>query len=192
MHIETDLNKTYGILLSGGLDSSILLYLLTKNNPKIKLQPFTIPKFDGAAFYADPIVEHFNKKFDLDLPKTILVGNPKVYHRAQSTTAVRTIFYKYPVDILFIGINKNPPELEGLPGAPQRDTESKHSKIVFPFVDMTKDQILKIMFDEGQTDLINITHSCTERPDSRCTKCWQCTERAWAFKQLGEIDTGLI
>jgi hypothetical protein len=192
MQIETSSDKTYGIMLSGGLDSAVLLYLLIKNNPLIKLQPFTIPKFDGSALYADPIIDHFNKKFGLSLPKTILVGDPTVFHREQSTTAVIEIFSKYPVDYLYNALNQNPPELTHMPGAPNRSTKSSHPKILLPFVDLYKDQILNYMFDNGQEDLINITHSCTEQQQGRCNKCWQCTERKWAFKQLDKEDTGQL
>jgi 3'-phosphoadenosine 5'-phosphosulfate sulfotransferase (PAPS reductase)/FAD synthetase len=192
MHIETQLDKKYGILLSGGLDSAILLYLLIKQNPKIQIQPFTIDKLDGAALYADPVVEHFNKKFGLTIPKTILVGNKTVHHRMQSTTAVVDIFSNYTVDYLFIGINKNPPELDQLPAAPRRDTRSPHRKIIFPFVDLYKDQILQFMFDNDQADLVDITHTCTEQQQGRCGVCWQCTERQWAFDKLNKIDTGIM
>ena len=192
MLIETQSNKHYGLLLSGGIDSAILLYLLIKVNPKINLQPFTIAKTDGAYLYADPIIDHFNRKFNLTIPKTIQVGDPTVHHRQQSTTAVKEIFDKHPVDYLFIGINQNPPELNSLPGAPKRDTKSIDPRIVFPFVDLHKHNILEFMYDNNQEDLINITHSCTEQPIGRCNTCWQCTERAWAFKQLDKVDTGTL
>lgn len=191
MQIKTEPNLRYGILLSGGIDSAILLYLLIKGNPEIKIQPFTIAKRDGAALYADPVIEHFNIKFDLSIPKTILVGDPQAHHRMQSTTAVIDIFDNHPVDYLFIGINKNPPGLDRSPFAPRRNKKSDDPKIIFPFVDMTKDQMLQIMFDCGQEDLINITHTCTEQSLGRCNRCWQCQERAWAFKQLGKEDTGV-
>ena len=190
MLIKTDNTKHYGILLSGGLDSAILLYLLIKVNPTINIQPFTIAKADGAYLYADPIIEHFNRKFGITIPKTIVVGDPTVYHRLQSTTAVKEIFDKHPVDTLFIGINQNPPELSLLPGAPNRDTRSTDPRIVFPFVDLHKDSILEFMYANNQEDLVDITHSCTEQQYGRCNKCWQCTERAWAFAQLGKVDTG--
>jgi hypothetical protein len=192
MQIKTEPNLRYGILLSGGIDSAILLYLLIKSNPGIDLQPFTIAKRDGAALYADPVIEHFNSKFSLSIPKTILVGDPQAHHRMQSTTAVIDIFNNYPVDYLFIGINKNPPGLDRSPFAPRRNKKSDDPKIIFPFVDMTKDQMLQIMFDNNQEDLINITHTCTEQSHGRCNRCWQCQERAWAFKQLGKEDTGVI
>jgi len=188
--ITTDNSKQYGIMLSGGLDSAILLYLLLKDNPTINLQPFTIPKFDGAALYAGPIVDYYNKIFSTSLSQPILVGNPNVFHRQQSRVAITDIFSKHPVDILFVAINQNPPELGKLPGAPHRAKKSDNPKIIFPFVDMYKDQIVQIMYSEGQEHLINITHSCTEQQIGRCRQCWQCTERAWAFSQLNKIDTG--
>jgi hypothetical protein len=192
MLIETDNEKHYGILLSGGLDSAILLHLLIKINPSINIQPFTIAKTDGAYLYADPVIDHFNQKFNLSIPKTIVVGDPTVYHRLQSTTAIRDIFSKHPVDHLFIGINQNPPELKDLPGAPKRDTKSNDPRIIFPFVDLYKHNILEFMYADNQEDLIDITHSCTEQQVGRCNQCWQCTERAWAFKQLDKTDTGTL
>lgn len=192
MNFNTLADKRYGILLSGGLDSAILLYLLVSVNPEIKIQPFTIAKTDGAYMYADPIIDHFNKKFNLSIPKTIIVGDPTVHHRQQSTTAVKDIFEKFPVDYLYIGINQNPPELANLPGAPQRATKSPDPKISFPFVELYKHNILEFMYNAQQEDLIDITHSCTEQQHGRCNVCWQCTERAWAFKQLDKIDTGLL
>lgn len=190
MKIDLDINLKYGILLSGGLDSAVLLYLIIKDYPLIDIQPFTIPKHDGAILYADPVIDHFNEKFDLKIPKTIAVGDPDAHHRLQSKTATKEIFEKYIVDKLFIAINQNPPELTDLPGAPRRDQKSNDPRIIFPFVDLYKDDILRIMINEQQEDLSEITHSCTEQKIGRCGICWQCTERRWAFSQVGFQDIG--
>ena len=187
-----DKNANYGILLSGGIDSAILLALLIKENPEIKIQPFTISKTDGAALYADPVINHINKKFNTSVPATIFVGDPTAHHRAQSTTAVLDIFRNYSVDYLFNGINQNPPELDKLPGAPLRDKRSTSPRILLPFVNMYKTDILKIMYDNNFTDLIDITHSCTEQRIGRCCVCWQCTERAWSFNKINKLDTGTL
>jgi hypothetical protein len=192
MNIETTIDKTYGIMLSGGLDSAIMMYLIIRDNPLINLQPFTIPKFDGAALYANPIITHFNKKFDLSIPSTILVGDPTVHHRQQSTTAIKDIFNNHSVDILFSAINQNPPKLNNSPDAPKRVTKSDNPRIIFPFITLYKDAILHLMYDNQQEDLINITHTCTEQQHGRCEQCWQCSERKWAFKQLNKEDTGLL
>jgi len=188
--LDINTNKKYGILLSGGLDSAVLLYLILKEFPQIKLQPFTIPKFDGATMYADPIIEHFNQKFNLTIPKTILVGDPTIHHREQNTAAVKEIFRNHSVDFLFIAINQNPPELDNLLGAPNRSKKSDNFRILLPFVDLFKTHIVDFMFEYSQGDLMDITHSCTEQAEGRCEKCWQCTERSWAFSSLNRIDTG--
>jgi hypothetical protein len=189
--INFDQSKKYGILLSGGIDSAVLLYLLLKEYPNIDLQPFTIPKSDGAIMYAPMIVKHFNKKFDLTIPDTIAVGDPTVHHRLQSKTAVNEIFQKYAIDFLFIALNQNPPELNNLPGAPFRSRKSINPKVLLPFVDLLKTDILSMMFEYNQEDIAEITHSCTEQQVGRCGNCWQCTERAWAFSKLNKQDTGI-
>ena len=190
--IAVDENKKYGLLLSGGLDSAVLLYILVKECPNINLQLFTIPKHDGSALYADPIIDHFNRKFNLHLPATNFVGDPDVHHTRQSTVAIMEIFANYDLDVLFMGVTPNPVELNELDGAPNRKLESPVSRLVYPFASMTKDIILNIMFEAGQEDLVNITHSCTEQTVGRCNKCWQCTERKWAFDKIDKIDTGTL
>jgi len=188
MNFNLNQNDRYGIMLSGGLDSAVLLSLIVSENKNIKIQPFTIPKTDGATLYADPVINYINSKFETSIPKTIIVGNPIVHHRRQSKTAVKEIFEKYSIDRLFIAINKNPEELNELPGAPKRDTKSDNPKIVFPFVDLLKTDILTMAVDHNLIELFDITHSCTEQQIGRCEKCWQCTERSWAFNQLGLPD----
>jgi hypothetical protein len=188
MNFNLNQNIRYGIMLSGGLDSAILLSLMISENTNINIQPFTIPKTDGAILYADPIIDFINSKFKTSIPKTIKVGDPTVHHRQQSRTAVIEIFGKYNIDQLFIAINKNPKELNDLPGAPKRDTKSDNPKVFFPFVDLLKTDILSMAIENNLVELFNITHSCTEQPIGRCNKCWQCTERSWSFRQLGLLD----
>lgn len=180
----------YGLMLSGGLDSAILLFLIVKQNPEVNLQCFTIPKHDGSALYVNNIIEKVNHKFDRKFLPTIYVGNPDLHHRMQSSVAIREIFLSHNIDYLFNALNQNPPELSKLENAPVRNKKSNHPKLILPFVDMLKDQILGIMYSNNFEELIDITHSCTEMKETRCNKCWQCQERAWAFKKLNRIDTG--
>lgn len=187
---DIDLSKKYAVLISGGLDSAVLLALILKHYPTIQIQPYTIPKHDGASLYVNDIIAHLNEKYSTNVPKTIYVGNPDAHHSQQSLTAVVDILNNYPVDYLYNGINRNPAELDPLPGAPKRATKSPNAKVIFPFVDMLKTEILQLMYDNDLADLDKITHSCTERKTERCNTCWQCTERAWAFKQLNKQDRG--
>lgn len=189
-------NTKYGLLLSGGLDSAILFYLMLKDGlsngffPDIKI--FTIPKHDGSELYIQDIIFFMSQQFDIAVSSTTLVGDPNAPHWEQSKTAVIEILNTHlDVDFIVLGTNQNPPVT--LPGtAPNRVTQSEHPKVLLPFIDLYKTDILSVVYDENITGLINITHSCTEQKIGRCNKCWQCNERAWAFAQLNKQDTGTL
>jgi len=84
-------NKKYGIMLSGALDSAVLLFLIFKQNKNIDIQPFSIPKHDGSHLFVSEILDYFQNQFKIKIPCTILVGDPDVYHAQQSRIAVEEI-----------------------------------------------------------------------------------------------------
>jgi hypothetical protein len=192
-------NKNYGIMLSGGLDSSVLLGLIlhaaAEENKKIVLQPFSMIKHDNSYSYVPSILNCLEKKFHVNLPDTILIGNPEIHHSQQSKYATLEIFSKYPdIDFIFNGVNQNPPPPWGEETFlfPNRVKRSPHKKILMPFVELTKVHILDLLYQFNLEELINLTHSCTEKPSGRCNLCFQCNERRWAFEQLGVNDTGSL
>jgi hypothetical protein len=192
--INVQPNIIYGILLSGGLDSAVLLYLFLNACQAQKIEPvirpFTIAKTDGSYLYVSNLIDWMNRKFNVQIPKHTLVGDPTAHHRTQSITAVQDIFEKFPkIDYVYIGINQNPPEPLATEG-PVRDTESTNPRILFPFVNLYKTHIVDLIYEYNLQELLDITHSCTEQSVGRCMKCFQCLERAWAFEQLNQTDTG--
>lgn len=194
-------NTKYGIMLSGGLDSACLMYLIIEEcltkNIDVNLSVFNIPKTDGSSLYVNNIITYFNKKYDLKIPAAIKVGNPKAHHTEQSKTAITDIFTNYNIDKLFVGTNQNPPppfDLKkfGEGKYPDRVTSSPDpSKIIMPFINLHKSHVVDILFQTKQQELIEITHTCTERQVGRCGECFQCQERKWAFDQLQEEDYGI-
>jgi 7-cyano-7-deazaguanine synthase in queuosine biosynthesis len=190
-------DKKYGIMLSGGLDSAVLLYLILKENKNISIQPFSIPKHDGSHRFVSEILEYFNSQFNIKIPDTVLIGDPNVHHSQQSTIAIKQIFVEYPeVDFIYFATNQNPThnfDYSQYPEGsyPGRVKTSPHPKILMPFIEMYKDEILKIVFDNNQEELLKLTHSCTEQKTGRCGQCFQCNERAWAFSQLDKTDPGV-
>jgi hypothetical protein len=192
-----NIDKKYGIMLSGGLDSAVLMYLILKENKNINIQPFSIPKHDGSHLFVSKILEYFEVLFDIKIPSTILVGDSRVHHSQQSTRAVEQIFKQYPtIEFIYFATNQNPidnfdysPYPQG--SYPNRVKISPHPKILMPFIEMYKDQILKMVFDNYQEELLQLTHSCTEQKTGRCGQCFQCNERAWAFRQLDKTDPGV-
>jgi hypothetical protein len=194
-------NLRYGIMLSGGLDSAVLFYLILADakskNIELNIQPFTIPKTDGSYLYVEDILNYFGDQFNILIPDTIHVGDPSAHHTLQSKTAVIEILEKHPhIDCLYFATNQNPTHSFDYskypPGCfPNRVKGSTDPKIQMPFIDMYKDEILKFVFDNSQEELLFLTHTCTEQKTGRCGQCFQCNERQWAFDQLGKIDPGV-
>jgi hypothetical protein len=194
INIDIVPDATYGILLSGGLDSAVLFYLLLdacqKQKITPKIIPFTIPKVDGSYLYVASVISWMIEHFNLEIPHYTLVGDITLHHRAQSASAVKDIFTKFPrVDYVVIGINQNPPEDIGVEG-PTRDTKSDNPRVLVPFVNLYKTHIVDLIYEHDLQGLLDITHSCTEQRVGRCMKCFQCRERAWAFEQLDQTDMG--
>ena len=180
-------------MLSGGIDSAVLMYLVLKEFIVKGIPPtlhsFTIPKTDGAELYVENIISYMESRFDIKLPLPIIVGDPTLHHSRQGISAVYEIKAKYRyIDKLFFGSNKVPSiELSGT--APKR-LEDTSGFIITPFWDCYKTEIIKLALENNLNELFDITHTCTEQQIGRCNQCWQCNERAWAFKELGHIDTG--
>jgi 7-cyano-7-deazaguanine synthase in queuosine biosynthesis len=190
--VDRDPTKKYAIMLSGGFDSAVLLDMLIENG-YTDLQPFTIPKIDGSHQHAIQVIKFFNNKYNLNIPDTILVGDITVHHRQMSATAGLEIKEKHSdkCDILFNALNQVHPDL--LDGRhPDRTRSEPSERVKLPFIDLYKTHIVDFMFERNLEDIMTITHSCTDLPDTRCNKCWQCGERAWAFKQLLKEDRGTI
>lgn len=196
INIDVAPNFHYGIMLSGGLDSAVLLYLMLEDFKQkelpVRIQPFTIPKADGATLYIGPILNFMAKRFNFDLPMTILVGDPMSAYNMQSTTAVIDVRRAHTyIKQTFFATNQNPPNVE-LPGvAPKRIKESKDADLAFPFLKLHKAHIVDLAEQFGLQELYDITHSCTQLRNERCNECWQCNERKWAFTELNLTDTGV-
>jgi len=190
MRFNLQLDKQYGIMLSGGLDSAVLLSLILLENKDIKIQPFTIPKHDGALLYINNIIAYINTLCQVQLSETIVVGDKELPHNKQGPSAVKEIKQKYTIDHLFFGSNQNPPvTIQGLNPVRIRPTDNS---VLCPFFDLYKTDIVNLAVKHDLQDLFNITHTCTEQQVGRCNACWQCRERAWAFNTLNIQDTGTL
>lgn len=196
--IEIDPHIKYGILLSGGLDSAILLYCAVKESVDagipLLIQPFTIELTDGTTekFVSD-VIAYVNKKLNVNIPSSIIVGTKDVHHRERTPVAFRDIVTRFPeVDVILQGTNQNPPMPFYHSGAPNRVKNSSTPKNELPFIHLNKAHLVDFMFQLQIDELSNITHSCTEQKVGRCQACFQDAERAWAFHLLNRTDTGTL
>jgi hypothetical protein len=188
-------NKRILYAISGGADSAILLYLLAKQNKQLGTQhqiiPFTVPRPDNGASYSPKIVSWINNKLETDIPMPLVVGDGNLHHSIVVKKAIKDLMATNQYDHLFVAENKTPPiDLDGL--APVRAKSPNFKKATLPFWGITKEYTIDLYYRENIPELLEITHSCTELKETRCNKCFQCNERAWAFKRLDRTDPGNI
>lgn len=184
----------YGILLSGGLDSAVLLGLIATLSPSVNIQPFTMMKSDESYKYVDAIIDEINSRMGTNIPHSIMIADPGgMFHRSYGSYTTGFIFNAYPeIDFLFNGVTQNPDELTGYNGAPDRAKEKDHPKVVMPFVHHTKETVVELMFDHHLDWLSDYTHTCTRNTKGRCGVCFQCQERKFAYIMNNKVDTGVL
>jgi len=189
-----------GVMLSGGADSAVLLYLLCLERRMDKstqeIIPFTVARPDGAWDYVKPIVEWVRNKLELtieQLPDPIKVGDPTVHHSRQGRSGEIEARSKHGIEHIFYGSQAHPDRaLIELPGEyPSRPASVELPGTTCPFALVDKRHTLHL-YDIFQVwPLIELTHSCTALTVGRCGKCYNCVERAWALADMGFVDPGV-
>jgi len=186
--------KTIGIFVSGGFDSAMLLYLMHEERVRLKTQNvfefFTVPRYDDSRIHAERIINFIDKKFNKGHTAWYVLGNPDAHHTQQVSSGVRAVLARYPyIEIIVTAGNNTPDEV---PNGPIRPHPSIHPKMRKPFFDYTKDVIVQLCIDKGLTEIMELSHTCTESTTLRCNVCWQCRERAWAFEKCKYVDPGTM
>jgi hypothetical protein len=181
--------KSIGVMLSGGMDSAVLLFLILKEiletSSLIKLLVFNVPNdLTDARFHSRQVVNFLEKKFSISI-KLLHLGDGGLPHTRMVTEPAKLIVETKLVDVLFSGTNQNPPIDVGAQG-PQRRNPKKYIPpfLKFPFLDLHKTHILEIYRQFDLLELAAITQSCTQLPRGKCGLCFQCIERQWAFDEL--------
>ena len=207
-----DNNKIFGIWLSGGVDSSILCYLLAKhildNNLDFKIQPVTIFKNKRTSNYNDVI--NFIKK-SLNCEDLFLEPIVKDREDDDEYTAFFNLNYSNIVSkkykYIYSGINATPdnehytdtwkpiPELEQVRNSYIKkllvincvieiDNTLYEFGEIKPFFNLDKKEIAKLYRQHNLLDtLFPLTISCITEI-SHCGECWFCKERIWGFGKL--------
>lgn len=186
-------NKNILFAVSGGADSTILLYIIAKLNRDLgrnhNIIPFTVPRPGGGADYSPAVVQWISAKLGVHIPAPMIVGDGTLKHNIVVKTAIKDLLATGKYDYLYVAENKIPPvDVGGL--APVRAASPVYARVALPFWGITKECIIDLYYTENIPELLKLTHSCTEMSAGRCNYCFQCGERAWAFDQLGRTDPG--
>lgn len=194
--IELPANKKrIGVMLSGGADSAVLLYLLALERKlgetDHELIPFTVARPDGAWNYVQPIVNWIKAKLDIDLPDPIQVGDPTLHHSQQGRSGELQAKKDFNIEHFFYGSQQHPPV--PMPGDyPARPDRVDLPGTTIPFALVDKRHTLDLYNVFNVWPLIELTHSCTAQTEGRCGECYNCKEREWALSELGVTDPGAM
>jgi hypothetical protein len=182
-------NKTFGFLISGGLDSALLLYAALTLKTKLKLpgtySVFTVPRYDDSVVHSCRILNWLNDKFHSKL-ELIVVGNPDEHHSRQVLSGIHEAGAQ--CNLVILGDTQNPPHLSN---GPLR-SKGTSPRLIQPFFTWTKKDTVRLAIELNLTELMELTHTCTESKTLRCNNCWQCKERAWGFSENNFIDPGTM
>lgn len=177
-----------GVLVSGGVDSALLYYLLLyikqQTNSPVEITPIVIHRKEGSKYFARPIVERINQLFDIS-KKPKQLGNTMLPEPEQVASAVRHAFSLLQLETVYVGVISNRDEhLIGFDPIPIVE----HHSVQIPFRDLEKSHVIDIYYQLGLEHLLPFTHSCDQQETVACGLCNGCRERIWGFNQIGKQD----
>lgn len=183
--------KTIGVLVSGGIDSAILLYLIYLQNRQMgnihTIIPMTVARKEGSKYFACYVVKQVQQSFGIQYESPYCVGDNTVFEPQQVTTGMAHAL-DLGCDILFLGLIQQRPE-----HAVNWNRFRPHDTLLcrFPFHKVQKSHVIDLVRVAKQEALFHITHSC-DMEVGKCGYCNGCRERAWAFNELQVEDPGRI
>jgi 7-cyano-7-deazaguanine synthase in queuosine biosynthesis len=193
--IKLPKNKSrIGVLVSGGIDSAILYYLLlleNKQNGNLHdIKPISIMRKEGSKYFSSLVVGHVNQEFQIPYSDPLIVGDNTLPEEEQVKSGVNQALAQ-GFDIIYAGvIEQLPQHMINWQPIPSKET----LKFKTPLQNINKSHIIDIVVKFKQNPLFYITHSCSgeQTQIGRCNGCNGCNERRWGFEQLNLLDPGTI
>lgn len=186
--------KRLGVMTSGGFDSALMLWMWAQYPvPEgCSLIAVATDRGLGAKEFAQGIVDKVNELLGTSIELLVLPVSDSTRHQQQVNKPANIAMRKGMFDGVISADTSNPGIT--LPGVePQRITIDKqfaYDNWHHPFLHMNKSHTVQLVHDLGLDWIPEMSHTCTDTAGIRCGKCWQCSERAWAFNLLGLEDTG--
>lgn len=176
-----------GVLVSGGLDSALMYYLLLEENKntgnKFKITPYSMMRKEGSRFYAIQVIEYINSLFKIETTGLNIVGDNTLEEIKQVESAIKEVFSKNE-NFIYVGIIEARPE-HSINWVRHKFKETVVRK--YPLLNLEKSHIIDLIIKLNLNHLFSITHSCAVNEKIPCGNCNGCNERAWGFEQLGLI-----
>jgi hypothetical protein len=170
------------VVFSGGMDSTLLLYMLLKDKEERNLNT------EIHCFTANQTGTILNSQMVLSLPEF----NGKVTQHLDVPNPAPEGIVPLIRNLLndgwsiYSGINAVPLEDVGgrYPSRPAKN--DAHPNMHLPFVFLFKYHILDAYYKLGIEHILPKTHSCTQQHFGECGACFADFERWWAFDKLNK------
>jgi len=185
LNLELPQANRIGVMVSGGIDSTLLYYLLQylKKTEKTDhfIRPFTVPRKEGSIYFAKPIVNYIHELLDLPPSYTTLVGNNTLEEPKQVESGVIKAIAFAKIEVIYIGaIYIRPEHLIGL----ERPVTIETDVVKFPMLHLEKSHVIDLYYKLGIENILQYTHSCIKNQQVHCGTCHGCIERIWGFNEL--------
>lgn len=193
--LPTYQSRKIAVLISGGLDSAILYYMLLQENKNLdnlhEIVPFTILRKEGSKHFVKPVIAHVHACFDMPYIDPIVVGDNTLPEDQQVKSGLKDA-WSAGFNLGYVGIIEQLPEhVLGWDKIPHLIYNQTH-RFKTPLRTLKKSHVIDLIIKLNQSGLFYITHSCDIYEIGRCNKCNGCNERIWGFDQLGISDPGTI
>ena len=196
--------KRIGVKISGGADSAIVMYMVSKyvaeELPEATIIPITV-NHKGKAYqeiFAKQVVNFCKEEFgDIFGQHQISMNNTPEEYISEQQRLVKSLYKNREIYCHFVGITKNPPNeiyskwekagpSDDRDAGVTRDTIRDDNKIFLPLININKKGVCELYEQFSLLDtLFPLTRSCeifTEDFSKHCeTECWFCQERYWGF-----------
>jgi asparagine synthetase B (glutamine-hydrolysing) len=190
LYLELPTTKRIGVMVSGGIDSTLLYYLLQylkkTHQTDHFIRPLMVPRHEGSTLYAKPMVNHVHRLLDLPESYPTSVGTSEVPDPKQVESGVVDALKYLKIDTVYIGaISLRPEHLINIEKPEVIETET----IKFPLLNLEKSHIVDLYHKLGIESILQYTHSCNTSETTHCGTCNGCTERIWGFNELNTLST---
>ena len=180
-----------GVLISGGIDSAILYYLILLENIKMgnihEIVPCIVPRSQLSNRLAVAVVKQVQRSLNLPYVKPVKVGDGSLPdHRQVSSGMAEAASAGFKK--LYLGVIVRLPE-HSIGWVVVKIVDTSLQKV--PMINLDKSHIIDLVIKMKQECLFHITSSC-DLTTGRCGQCNGCVEREWGFKQVGAVDPGKL
>jgi len=192
MYIIPENSKKIAILTSGGIDSTLLLYLIAKQiyEQQLNIQVLAFSK-NLLSYRLEKIKKILSYITEL---YPIKLSHNNTHGVVHIRTFVKNILDTTSCDYVFSGCNKvitdqfTPTNYIPNDTPPFRGASYNHQHLR-PFIEMDKIEIVRMFVDFNIIPLLELTFSCGFTPSEiECGACYFCQEKIWAMKSLKLID----